>query len=212
MKIEVLDQLCWTAQSLYERGYAYGATGNVSVRQEDEIWITPTGRSLAALTPGQLAQTDLQGSPRNENRPSKELPLHLAIYRRHGRTAGAIVHLHSVYCVALSCLEQLDPERPLPALTPYFFMRLAPLGIVPYHQPGSRELARAVELAAENHECLLLRNHGQVSIGRTLNEAASRAEEFEETARLFFILRRERISELTAEDLREVQRAFPRKP
>ena len=209
--MKVLEELCRTGRRLYERGYAYGGTGNLSVRQEDEIWITPTGRSLAGLSPDQLARTNLQGEPRNENRPSKELPLHLAVYRRRGEAVGAIVHLHSVYCVALSCLEDLDPERPLPALTPYFFMRLAPLAVVPYHRPGSLELAGAVASAAEGHECLLLRNHGQVCVGSSLGEAASRAEEFEETARLHFILRRERVRELTAEDLREIQRAFPRK-
>ena len=211
MSGHILEELCRTAQRFYDRGYAFGATGNLSVRQGDDVWITPTGKSLAGLTPDQLARTGLAGEPRNGNRPSKELPLHLAVYRRRPEAHGAVVHLHSACCVALSCLETLDPHQPLPALTPYFFMRLAPLGIVPYYRPGSRELAQAVEAAAETCDCLLLRNHGQVCAGSSLSEAADRAEELEETARLYFLLRRERVRELTAEEIEEIQRLFPKK-
>jgi ribulose-5-phosphate 4-epimerase/fuculose-1-phosphate aldolase len=202
-----LEQLCATAQDFYDRGYAFGSTGNLSVRAGDRVWITPTGLPLKGLAPDRLAEIDLAGTSLNGNRPSKEYPFHLGIYRRRPE-AQAIVHLHSTYAVALSCLAELDPDRPLPAITPYYFMRVAPLGIVAYHRPGSRELADAVEAKAAEHHSLLLLNHGLITSGGNWNEAVDRAEELEETARLRFLLRGESLRELSADEVKEIRRVF----
>jgi ribulose-5-phosphate 4-epimerase/fuculose-1-phosphate aldolase len=191
----ILEQLCDSANVFSARGLAFGSTGNLSVRIGDSIWITPTGQPLRGLTPATLAEITLDGTALNSNRPSKEFPFHTGLYRARPE-ARAIVHLHSTYSVALSCMD-----APLAAMTPYFFMRVAPLGIVPYHRPGSKALADAVAEAARGHHCLLLRNHGLVTSGETWNEAVDRAEELEETARLHFLLRGEKIRELTAADI-----------
>ena len=207
MNESILDHLCEAGGSFYDRGYAFGSTGNLSVRIGDQIWITPTGRPLKGLTPEQLACVDLDGTNLNENRPSKELPFHLGVYRTR-RDAEAIVHLHSTHSVALSCLESLDPEQPLPPITPYYFMRVAPLAVLPYFRPGSPQLAEVVERAAPAHNCMLFRNHGMTCLGSSMNEAADRAEELEETARLYFLLRGERVRYLTGDEIEELQRVF----
>lgn len=205
-----LQELCETAASFYQRGYAFGSTGNLSVRVGDEVWITPTGRSLRNLRPDELACIGLDGCPLNGARASKEFPFHLGCYRASPE-ARALVHLHATHAVALSCLADLDAGDPLPAITPYYLMRVAPLGIVGYHCPGSAELAAAVERAAASHDCLLLRNHGLITLGATLNEAVDRAEELEETARLYFLLRGERTRALTAAERATLAAAYPPK-
>jgi ribulose-5-phosphate 4-epimerase/fuculose-1-phosphate aldolase len=203
----VLENLCETADSFYKRGYAFGSTGNISVRAGDRVWITPTGKSLKGLEPGQLACVDLDGNSLGENRPSKEFPFHLAVYARR-EDVRAVVHLHALYSVALSCLEGFDAENPLPPLTPYYFMRVAPLAVLPYFRPGSSGLAEAVGRAATLHNCMLLRNHGVVCAGSTLSEAVDRAEELEQTARLHFLLRGEGVRLLTPEQVEELKRSF----
>jgi 3-dehydro-4-phosphotetronate decarboxylase len=200
----LLENLCEVAASFYRRGYAFGSTGNISVRVGGEVWITPTGESLSNLTPARLACVDIEGASRNENRPSKEFPFHLAVYRQR-KEARAIVHLHSTYAVALSCLESFDPAEPL---TPYYYMRVAPLGVLPYFRPGSQALAEAVETAAHAHHCMLLRNHGLICSGSSLTEAVDRTEELEQTARLHFILRGEQVRHLTADEVEELKKAF----
>ncbi len=205
-----LEQLCEVAASFYARGYAFGSTGNISARAGDRVWITPTGQSLKALRPEQLACIDPAGHLYNENKPSKEFPFHLAIYCQRPE-ANAIIHLHSGYATALACLEDLDESQPLPPITPYYLMRVAPLGVLPYYRPGSLELARAVEKMAERHHCLLMRNHGVICCGATLSEAVDRTEELEATARLFFQLRGERMRCLTAEEIGEIEEVFTRK-
>jgi ribulose-5-phosphate 4-epimerase/fuculose-1-phosphate aldolase len=132
------------------------------------------------------------------------LPFHLGIYKQR-QDAQAIGHLHSLHAVALSCLESLNPEEPLPPLTPYYFMRVAPLAVIPYFRPGSAQLAAEVEAAATLHNSMLLRNHGLITIGSTLDEAVDRAEELEQTAQLYFTLRTEEVRYLTAEEIAELK-------
>ena len=201
------NKLCALADSFYRRGYAFGSTGNLSLRIGERVWITPTGKSLRAPVADELAEVDLQGVSQNDNRPSKELPFHLGIYKQRP-DVQAIVHLHSLHAVALSCLESLNPTEPLPALTPYYFMRVAPLAVIPYFRPGSLQLAVAVEAAATLHNAMLLRNHGLITIGATLDEAVDRAEELEQTARLYFTLRNEEVRHLTPEEIAELKTAF----
>lgn len=207
MNDDTLKHLCEAADSFYRRGYAFGSTGNLSVRLTNQIWITPTGKPLSNLAPEHLACIALDGTSLNENRPSKEFPFHLAVYKQKPE-ARSIVHLHSTYTVALSCLETFDPENPLPPLTPYYFMRVAPLAVLPYFRPGSDELAEAVERAAPKHNCMLLRNHGLICAGTTLDEAVDRTEELEQTARLYFILRNEQARHLTPHEIAEIHQAF----
>ena len=202
-----LEQFCQVAANFYNRGYAFGSTGNLSVRVGDNVWITPTGKSLQGLNQGELACIDIGGATLNENHPSKEYPFHLAAYCNR-EDVRAIVHLHSTHAVALSCLEALDSEQPLPPLTPYFFMRVAPLVVLPYFRPGSPKLAKSVGRAAPRYNSMLLRNHGLICLGSNLSEAVDRAEELEETARLYFLLRGERVRHLTPDEVVELRELF----
>lgn len=207
MTDDLLRQLCDAGEVFYARGDAFGGTGNLSARVDGEVWITPTGQPLRGLVPDRLARMDGEGRPLNGNRPSKEYPFHLAVYQRRP-DVSAIVHLHAPHSVAVACLASLDPAEPLPPITPYYIMRVAPLGIVPYFRPGSDQLAGAVGEAAAHHNCLLLRNHGSLCTGSTLAEAVDRAVELEETARLYFLLRGEPVKRLTPAEVEELRQAF----
>jgi ribulose-5-phosphate 4-epimerase/fuculose-1-phosphate aldolase len=207
----LLRQLCDAGDDFYARGDAFGGTGNLSVRVGEEVWITPTGQPLRGLALDRLARIDGEGRPLNGSRPSKEYPFHLAIYQRRP-DVRAIVHLHAPHSVAVACLASLDPAEPLPPITPYYIMRVAPLGIVPYFRPGSEQLAGAVGEAVAEHNCLLLRNHGSICTGSTLAEAVDRALELEETARLYFLLRGEPLKRLTPDEIGELRRVFLTEP
>lgn len=205
-----LEALCDAAVSFHARGYAFGSTGNLSVRAGDSVFITPTGQSLRHTTVEALAEIDLAGEARNGKKASKEFPFHLAAYAAQPG-ARAIVHLHSTWSVLLSCLDTLDEANPLPVFTPYYLMRVAPLAVVPYCRPGSENLATVIGEAAARSNCLLLRNHGLVALGRNMSEAVDRAEELEETCRLYFASRNETLRLLTAEQRDEIERVFGNK-
>jgi len=205
---QAAEEIAGTAQSLYNRGYSYGTAGNISVRVGDRVLVTPTGCSFGSLHAEQLALTDMSGQVRGPNKPSKELPFHLAAYAARADIV-AVVHLHSTHAVALSCLSDLDPRNALPPLTPYFVMKCGRLPVVPYHRPGSPALAAEVMRLAPDHDALLMANHGSIILGKSLFEAASAAEELEEQCKIYFLLQG-RGRPLSATDVAELQAVFRR--
>lgn len=172
---------------LFDRGLTPGRTGNLSVRQGDEILITPTNASLGRLDPDRLSVASLDGAHLAGDPPSKELVLHRALYRHHP-DCRAVAHLHSPYAVAVSCLPGLASRDALPPLTPYYVMRVGELALVDYAAPGSAELESKVEAAGERSRSLLLRNHGSIVAGTSLESAVDAVEEIEATARLHLLL------------------------
>jgi len=195
-------------RSLYDRGYAHGSSGNLSVRVDDGILLTPTGSSLGRLDPARIAKVDANGVHVNGDRPSKEAFLHLAMYAERP-SAGAIVHLHCTCAVAISCLAHADPCNVLPPLTAYHVMRVGTLPLVPYYRPGDRALADAVRRVAAKHRAVLLANHGPVVAGRSLDDAVDSAEELEQTAKLALLLGERPVSLLTPGEIADLEAAFP---
>lgn len=186
--------------SIFARGLTPGRTGNLSCRIGDEIVVTPTGVSLGSLDPDHLAIIDLDGRPIRGARPSKEAVMHAALYRARPSATG-VVHLHSTHAVAVSCLADIDERSALPPLTAYFAMRVGRLPMLPYFAPGDPSLSVAVEEMAGNHHAMLLANHGSLVVADDLLSAADAAEEIEETARLWLLLRHQSTRPLTLAQL-----------
>jgi 3-dehydro-4-phosphotetronate decarboxylase len=205
---QLRDALVERGKSLYDRGYAHGSSGNLSVRLTDGWLITPTGSSLGRLDPVRLAKIGLDGTPVAGDPPSKEAFLHLAMYAERP-TARAIVHLHCTCAVAVSCLVHADPRNVLAPLTAYHVMRVGVLQLIPYHRPGDRALAEAVRRVAANHRAVLLANHGPVVAGKSLDDAVDSAEELEQTAELSLLLGDRRVNALTPAQVAEIEAIFP---
>ena len=205
---QLRDALVDRGRSLYERGYAHGSSGNLSVRLADGVLITPTGSSLGRLDPARIAKIQTDGMTISGDPPSKEAFLHLAMYARRP-SAHAIVHLHCTCAVAVSCLVHEDTRNVLAPLTAYHVMRVGTLPLIPYFRPGDRALADAVGVAAKQHRAVLLANHGPVVSGKSLDDAVDSAEELEQTARLSLLLSGRDTQPLTAVQVAEVEAAFP---
>jgi len=199
-------ELVAIARSLYQRGYTFGTAGNISVRVEGRVIVSPTNSSFGDLAEDDLAEVNWDGEALPGPQPSKEAHFHLAAYRARA-DARAVVHLHSCYATAVSCLEDLDLTDAMPVYTPYYAMRLPCLPVVSYYPPGDAALGPAVEAAAAKSPALLLRNHGSITIGRSLKEAGGLAEEIEEQAKLHFLLG-SRGRTLTPEQVAELRWRF----
>lgn len=195
------------AQSLFARGLTYGSSGNISVRAPEGWLMTPTGSSLGNLDPARLSKLDPQGNLLSGDAPTKESFLHLAMYDRRPQSR-AIVHLHSTYSVAASCLDGIDAEDVLPPITAYYVMRVGKLPLIPYFPPGDRTLADAISARAADHHAVLLANHGPVVAGDSLADAVYAIEELEETARLFLLLKDKPTRFLTEGQVDELRQRF----
>ncbi len=202
------EEICSLAASLFARGFSVGSAGNISVRVEDGVLITPTNSCLGRLDPARLAKLDSAWRHVCGDAPSKEIALHRAMLTARPE-AAAVVHLHSTWATAVSCLEDVDPLAPIPPLTPYFVMRIGTtLPIVPYFRPGDAAMEPAIAEAARASPALLLANHGPVVSGRTLVDAVAAAEELEEAAKLFLLLRGERARMLTRQQIAALRAVF----
>ncbi|MEM7611603.1 MAG: 3-oxo-tetronate 4-phosphate decarboxylase [Pseudomonadota bacterium] len=195
-------------QSLHQRGFVPGSSGNISMRLDDGVLVTPTNVCLGRLDPVQIAKLDLNGVHVGGDAPSKEAFLHASMYARSRH--AAVVHLHSTHAVAVACI--CDPNSnvaPIPPITPYFVMKIGQLKVLPYFAPGATALAHAVAEASEKHHAILLANHGPVVAGSTLDAAVFAIEELEEAAKLHLLLDGHRVNTLTSDQVQDLHSRFP---
>jgi ribulose-5-phosphate 4-epimerase/fuculose-1-phosphate aldolase len=202
------EALAHHGRSLFARGYSCGTSGNLSVRIDTGGYVmSPTNVSLGRLEPDRLSKLDANGRHVDGPAPTKEAWLHFALYKSRPDDT-AVVHLHSTYATALSCLTDRPPDDVLPAITPYVVMRVGRVARVPYFRPGNADAAGTISQLAVSHRALLLANHGPVVSGPDLDTAVSAAEELEETAKLFFILGDRPQWRLGPAEIDELRRVF----
>ena len=186
---KIREDICRFGRSLFERGLTPGSSGNISVRLADGgFLVTPTNASLGFLDPAHLSRLDAQAKLVSGDAPTKEIPLHSALYETRS-AARAIVHLHSTHSVAVSMLPEIDPRAVLPPMTAYYLMRVGQTALVPYYRPGDAAVAGAIRGLAGRYSSVLLANHGPVVAGDSLEGAVFATEELEETAKLYLLLR-----------------------
>jgi ribulose-5-phosphate 4-epimerase/fuculose-1-phosphate aldolase len=196
------------AASLFARGFSVGSAGNISVKLDDGYLMTPTNSSLGRLDAARLSKLDAGFRHIGGDKPSKEVFMHRAFYTARP-DAGAVVHLHSTMATAVACLPDVDSDNPIPPLTPYFVMRVGRhMPIVPYSRPGDPAMEPAIAAAARNARAVLLANHGPVVSGATLTDAVYAAEELEEAAKLYLLLRGAQPRLLTAAQVDDLLKTF----
>ena len=204
----IREEICRLGRSLFERGLTPGSSGNISVKLDDGGYmVTPTNASLGSLDPARLSRLDADGKLVSGDAPTKEVPLHSALYQTRG-AARAVVHLHSTHSVALSMLPEIDPRAALPPMTPYYLMKCGLTALVPYYRPGDPAVADAIKGLAGKYSSVLLANHGPVVSGDTLEAAVFAIEELEETAKLYLLLRGLNPRYLSPEQVADLTKVF----
>ena len=214
--IEFLShEICRVGKSLFDRGYVHGSTGNISVRISDEagggFLITPTDACLGFLVPSKLALIDPEGVQFSGDRASKTLALHRRIYSS-APNAMCVIHTHSSSLVDLSLRGVWTEQDIVPAITPYYVMKVGHVPLVPYFPPGDVRVADCVErliteaaargLALRAVMCDRL---GPQVWNETPASAMATLEELEETAKLWLRGNRSAVplSESQIEELRQ---------
>ncbi len=208
------ESICRVGKSLFERGYVHATAGNISVRLEGGFLITPTDACLGFLDPARLARIDASGRQVSGDRASKTLVLHQRIYAAacaFDADTRCVIHTHSTHCVALS-LGSHDEEL-LPALTPYFVMKVGHVPLMPYHRPGAPEAAAAVADTITRYgqrgtplRAVMLRRLGPNVWHDSPESAMATLEELEETARLRLL--RPATPALMNEQIEELRQTF----
>jgi len=160
--------------------------GNISMRCGDRFFIKGMGHSFYDLKESGIAIVRIDGkSLLNTPKPSKEIHLHLGIYRTREDVCG-VVHYHAPFSTA-HAVKGIT----IPLLTVQAKRILKKIPITPEAADGSKELADHVMSAFRDREvkAILLAGHGLVAVGTTLSEAQNIAELVEESAKVSLLVR-----------------------
>ena len=214
------DEICRVGRSLFERGYVHATAGNISVRLDESegggFLITPTDACLGFLDPDRLARLDANAVQLSGDKASKTIALHACIYRATGQfdlKTRCVIHTHSSHCVALT-LRPTTPEQIewLPAITPYFVMKVGHVPLIPYHRPGDPAAAQWVAQTIAHYgeagtpiRAVMLSRLGPNVWHDSPAAAMATLEELEETARLMHMsaVAPEPLTEPQLEELRQ---------
>lgn len=214
------DEICRVGRSLFERGYVHATAGNISVRLDEAqgggFLITPTDACLGFLEPARLARLDADGRQLSGDRASKTFALHSRIYqvaRQFDAQTACVIHTHSTHCVALTLRTQAESAvELLPAITPYFVMKVGHVPLIAYQRPGAPESAQQVADVIRRYgeagtpiRAVMLARLGPNVWHDSPAAAMAVLEELEESAKLMNLstARIEPLSELQIEELRQ---------
>lgn len=180
---EMRNELVLYGLRVLEHGLATGAGGNISARVGTTMLISPSGLSLAEAKAEEYVAVDIPTGnilAGDGLRPSSEVLMHLACYRRR-TDVGAVVHTHPQFTIALASSGH-DLKPMFADAVIYLGRRIPHLDYVTVTTP---EVAAAVEdvLPGEIH-CIVLRNHGAITVGQNLKQAFWRSCTLEEAARI----------------------------
>jgi len=177
--MHVKETIANACHLLHATGLVCGASGNISIRVQDKILLTPSGRHKALVTPEEITTVDIKGNLLEGNRPTSEMPMHLAIYKERN-DINAVVHAHPPWTLSVSLAgHKLDPNLLVESA---LFLKNIP--IVEHFPPGSKELANAVASKANDACVIVLSKHGAVSFASTLDKAIEYMEYLEHLAKV----------------------------
>ncbi|BBE30932.1 aldolase [Tepiditoga spiralis] len=181
--MSILNEFIKTCRKIENSHLVAGTWGNISLKTKDGIIITPSGIPYSTLTIDDLCLIDFDGNLlKGKRKPSSEKLVHTNIYKNRD-DVNAIIHTHSTFAtVASITLKELPPivEDAVMALG-------SPIKVAEYGFPGSLELANNIVSALNNKNGVVLKNHGQVAVGKSLDDAFLNAILLEKLAELYIL-------------------------
>lgn len=174
--------IVYFSKLLKNQGLLPGSSGNISIRNKDKIFITPSGISKDELKISDISEIDLEGNQLNKVPPSSEYKMHIEIYKKRS-DINAIIHAHPLFVII--CMQaKIKPKYK----TLEFKKTIKNIAYVNYIEPGSLKLAKEVAKASLKSNLILLKSHGIVCLGKTLSEARIIAEDCENLFKINYCL------------------------
>ncbi|MFI3175094.1 MAG: class II aldolase/adducin family protein [Bacillota bacterium] len=179
----VRDQVCDICYKMWQLGWVAANDGNVSVLLEDgTVLCTPTGMSKSFITPDKLLRVDRNGEiveAADGLRPSSEMKMHLRCYDRRD-DVKSVIHAHppgaTGFAVAHKPMDMYNMIEDVAAI--------GSVPLTPYGTPSTSEVPDAIEPYLEDHDVMLLENHGALAVGSDPVTAFYRMESLELWAKI----------------------------
>lgn len=199
---EMVQEMIDIGYKLYERELIVATEGNFSARiVQNRILVTPGGLCKGELQPHDFLWVDLDSYRVPESlRVSTEILMHLEVYRQRP-DVRAIIHAHPPYCIALM-LAGHGLDKPILAEN---VILLGKVPVVPYARPSTRQVPEAIRPYIQETDCLLLDQHGSLTLGKSLKEAFYKLELMEHTAKSYLAaLQVGTVQEIGREEIRHL--------
>ncbi len=197
-------QIIETYKKHLDIGLNVGSEGNISIRENQKVYITPSGIDIKDLKEEQISIVNLDGIKSSRTKPSSEVDLHLMLYKNR-EDIGSVVHCHSDWASTLSCLRKDILQ---------FHYMVAEFGgndikCAEYATFGTKKLAKNVLKAIKKRKGCLMANHGQICVGKNLEEASHLSIALEKLSKqYFFCLLSKKFKMLSDLEMKEVLKSF----
>lgn len=208
-EFKLKQEICEIGRKVYEKGFVAANDGNISYRiSENHVLCTPTLVSKGALKPDDICLVDMAGKQlAGKKKRTSEVMLHLEIYKANPKVK-AVVHSHPPYATAFSVAGEEIPTCILPEVEVF----LGPIPTAVYETPGAQAFARTILPFVNTAKIVVLKNHGTVSWGETLQQAYWWTEILDAYCRILLIAKQvgrvERISPPKVEELLDLKERF----
>ena len=181
--METREVMCDICHKMWQLGCFAANDGNLSVKLPDGNFLaTPTGISKSFITPEKLVIINPEGEVLQAidgYRPSSEIKMHLRCYKERD-DVGAVLHAHpptaTGYAVAHIPLDRYTMIETVAAI--------GSIPVTPYGTPSTYEVPDAIAPYLQEHDVLLLANHGALTVGADAITAYYRMETLELFAKI----------------------------
>lgn len=181
---QVIEQLKQYANKVVDTGLVVGAGGNLSMRDGNIMYLSPSGFDLKEIEDHQWVRVHIEtGEVLDDLKPSSEILMHLECFRKRPDIT-AVLHAHPSYSVGVSSTGQT-----IPPLFPDYPAMVKSVAYLEYMIPTTHVLADAVAEVIEENDVVVMRNHGVLTVGKTMKEAFFFMQLVEESAKVFTISR-----------------------
>lgn len=180
---EIRAQVCDICYKMWQLGWVAANDGNVSVKLEDDLFLaTPTGMSKAFITPEKLLLINGKGEiveAAEGLRPSSEIKMHLRCYAERP-DVGSVIHAHPPGATGFAVAHKpMDMYNMIEDVTV-----IGSVPLTPYGTPSTYEVPEAIAPFLQEHDVMLLENHGALAVGSDPITAFYRMESLELWAKI----------------------------
>lgn len=194
------DEIIKVGKLLHKKNFIASNDGNLSIRANDIILITPTCTSKGFMTKDDIVLVDLEGKViEGIKKPTSEILMHLTVYKNRA-DVKAVCHAHPVYSTAFASIGKSLVKKVLPEV----IISLDEIPLVKYATPGTKELSKQLIPFIKKYDAMLLENHGVLTLGNNLLDAYYKMETVEHFAQIHFIA--EQIGKINQLNKKEVKK------